>query len=67
MLPAKGVPVVSLRQDGTHYFDYHHTPNDTLDKIAPDDIQQNQTTYAIFTWLMANSDVDPRPAPALIR
>lgn len=63
MLPAKGVPVVSLRQDGTHYFDYHHTPNDTLDKIAPEDIQQNQTAYAIFTYMMANSDVDPRPAP----
>lgn len=67
MLPAKGVPVVSLRQDGTHYFDYHHTPNDTLDKIAPEDIQQNQTAYALFTYLMANSDVDPRPAPALIK
>ncbi|MCC2605457.1 M20/M25/M40 family metallo-hydrolase [Planctobacterium marinum] len=67
MLPAKGVPVVSLRQDGTHYFDYHHTPNDTLDKIAPEDIQQNQTAYAIFTYLMANSDVDPRPAPALLK
>lgn len=67
MLPAKGVPVVSLRQDGTHYFDYHHTPNDTLDKIKPEDIQQNQTAYTLFTWLMANSDVDPRPAPVLIK
>lgn len=66
MLPARGVPVVSLRQDGTHYFDYHHTPNDTLDKIRPDDIRQNQTAYAIFAYMMANSDVDPRPAPALI-
>ncbi len=65
MLPAKGVPVVSLRQDGTYYFDYHHTPNDTLDKIDPEDIRQNQTAYAIFTYLMANSDVDPRPAPVL--
>lgn len=63
MMPAKGVPVVSLRQDGTHYFDYHHTPNDTLDKIDPDAIRQNQTAYALFTYLMANSDVDPRPAP----
>ena len=67
MLPKLGVPVVSLRQDGTHYFDYHHTPNDTLDKISPEAIQQNQTTYAIFTYMMANSDVDPRPAPALER
>lgn len=67
MLPAKGVPVVSLRQDGTHYFDYHHTPNDTLDKIKPEDIRQNQTAYAIFTYMMANSEVDPRPAPMSIQ
>lgn len=67
MLPAKGVPVVSLRQDGTHYFDYHHTPNDTLDKINPDDIRQNQTVYAVFTYMMANGDVDPRPAPMRIK
>ena len=65
MLPKLGVPVVSLRQDGTHYFDYHHTPNDTLDKIEPATILQNQTVYAVFTYLMANSEVDPRPAPAL--
>ena len=65
MLPEKGVPVASLRQDGTHYFDYHHTPNDTLDKIDPASIQQNQAAYAIFTYMMANSDVDPRPAPKL--
>ena len=31
-----GVPVVSLRQDGTDYFDLHHTPDDTLDKVDPD-------------------------------
>ncbi|WP_026377025.1 M20/M25/M40 family metallo-hydrolase [Aestuariibacter salexigens] len=65
MLPAKGVPVVSLRQDGTYYFDYHHTPNDTLDKIDIDAIRQNQTAYAIFSYLMANGDIDPRPAPQL--
>ena len=34
MLPNYGVPVVNLYQDGTYYFDYHHTPNDTLDKIS---------------------------------
>ena len=30
-----GAPWVSLNQDGTRYFDYHHTPDDTLDKIDP--------------------------------
>ncbi|WP_419834424.1 M28 family peptidase [Endozoicomonas atrinae] len=42
----KGVPVASLRQDGTDYFDYHHSPNDTLDKIDPVALQQNVTAYA---------------------
>ena len=28
-----GVPVADLAQDGLDYFDLHHTPNDTLDKI----------------------------------
>ncbi len=65
MLPKKGVPVASMKQDGTYYFDYHHTPNDTLDKVNKDDIRQNQTAYAIFAYMMANTDVDPRPAPEL--
>ncbi|MFQ3249373.1 MAG: hypothetical protein ACI9O6_001181 [Glaciecola sp.] len=63
MLPNYGVPVLSLKQDGTYYFDYHHTPNDTLDKIKPEDIQQNQTVWAMITAYMAMSDFDPRPAP----
>ncbi|MEM8800046.1 MAG: M20/M25/M40 family metallo-hydrolase, partial [Pseudomonadota bacterium] len=28
-----GMPVVSLNQDGRDYFDLHHTPDDTFDKI----------------------------------
>lgn len=67
MMPALGVPVVSLRQDGTHYFDYHHTPDDTLDKIDPEALKQNQTAYALFTYMMANGDVDPRPAPKQVK
>lgn len=52
---AAGVPVVELLQDGTDYFDLHHTPNDTLDKVAPDALDQNVAAYAVFTYLMANS------------
>jgi Iap family predicted aminopeptidase len=63
MLPNYGVPVIALKQDGTYYFDYHHTPNDTLDKIELDDIRQNQTVWAVITAYIANSDFDPRPAP----
>ncbi|MFT4937103.1 MAG: hypothetical protein ACI88A_000112 [Paraglaciecola sp.] len=67
MLPKQGVPVVSLRQDGTYYFDYHHTANDTLDKIDPADIAQNQAAYAVFAYFMANQTIDPRPAPQITK
>jgi Zn-dependent M28 family amino/carboxypeptidase len=62
MLPKYGVPVIALKQDGYYYFDYHHTPNDTLDKINPDELRQNQTIWALVTAYMAMSDFDPRPA-----
>ncbi|WP_299793955.1 M28 family metallopeptidase [uncultured Shewanella sp.] len=61
MLPKQGVPVASLRQDGHDYFDYHHTPNDTLDKIDPKALQQNVAAYAQFAYLMAQSEVELRP------
>ncbi|KZC42474.1 UNVERIFIED_ORG: aminopeptidase, partial [Rhodanobacter sp. FW104-R5] len=38
---AKGMAALSLTQDGTKYFDWHHTPNDTLDKIDPAELAQN--------------------------
>lgn len=61
MLPALGVPVASLRQDGRDYFDYHHTPNDTLDKIDPAALAQNVAAYAQFAYIMANSPLSLTP------
>lgn len=60
VLKAQGVPVVSLQQDGTDYFDYHHTPNDTMDKIDPAAMQQNLAAWLITTGAVANSTVDLR-------
>ena len=48
----------SLRQDGTDYFDYHHTPDDTLDKIDPKALAQNVAAYAVFAYLAASADGD---------
>ncbi|MBB1474275.1 M28 family metallopeptidase [Shewanella sp. SG41-3] len=61
MLPALGVPVASLNQDGTDYFDYHHTPNDTLDKIDPKKLAQSAAAYVQFAYMMAQSEIDLRP------
>ncbi|HYD89651.1 MAG TPA: M20/M25/M40 family metallo-hydrolase [Vitreimonas sp.] len=51
-----GMPVVDLSQNGLDYFDYHHTPNDTLDKIDPEALRQNVAAYAVFAYLVADSD-----------
>ena len=66
-LARAGVPVFTLAQDGTRYFDLHHTANDTLDKIDPEQLSQNVAAWAGLIWLIADSDVDfraMRPAPA---
>lgn len=60
ILKAQGVPVASLMQDGTDYFDYHHTPNDTLDKIDPAALRQNLEAWLIMTREIANSQVNLR-------
>lgn len=51
-----GATPFELRQLGWDYFDYHHTPNDTLDKIDPLKLRQNVAAYAAFAWLMAQLD-----------
>lgn len=54
------VPIIKLQQDATHYFDYQHTANDTLDKIDPKDLQQNVAVWASVFYLAAESDYDFR-------
>jgi Zn-dependent M28 family amino/carboxypeptidase len=53
-----GVPVLDLRQDASRYFDYHHTPNDTLDKIDPGVLARAAAAYATATWGAAEMDGD---------
>jgi hypothetical protein len=60
---ALGVPAFRLNQDGTDYFDFHHTADDVLDRIDPQAMTQNVAAWAAFLWLLADSDVDLRAAP----
>jgi hypothetical protein len=60
---AKGMAALSLTQDGTTYFDYHHTANDTLDKIDPAELAQNVAVYAAFAYMAAQADGDFGSAP----
>ena len=57
---AAGVPTVRLNQDGTEYFNLHHTPDDTFDKIDPKTMQQNVAAWASLVWLASEADTDFR-------
>ncbi|WP_156678725.1 M20/M25/M40 family metallo-hydrolase [Sphingomonas profundi] len=61
---ANRVPAIGLRQDGTHYFDLHHTPDDTLDKIDRADLAQNVAAWATMLSLVANSPEELAPRAA---
>jgi len=63
-LRAAGVPVLDLAQDGTDYFDLHHTANDTLDKIDPAALKQNVAAWAVMLYLAGEAEGGFRAAEA---
>ncbi|MBN8263293.1 MAG: M28 family peptidase [Xanthomonadales bacterium] len=60
---AVGMACAGLAQDGTDYFDLHHTPDDTLDKVDPQALAQNVAAYAVFAYLAADAEGDFGSAP----
>ena len=57
---AAGAPGVGLSQDGTHYFDLHHTPDDTLDKVDPADLRQNVAAWTAMLAVLSGG-IEPQP------
>ncbi|MBX3712680.1 MAG: M28 family peptidase [Lysobacter sp.] len=55
-IAALGAAWAWLGQDGTDYFDLHHTPDDTLDKVDPAALAQNTAAYAVFAYLAASAE-----------
>ncbi|HUG97935.1 MAG TPA: M20/M25/M40 family metallo-hydrolase [Gammaproteobacteria bacterium] len=64
-LRAAGMPVLSLQHDMSSYFDWHHTANDTLDKIDPEALKQAVAAYAAVIWIAANIEGDFGAFPAV--
>jgi len=58
-----GIPVLELSQDGTRYFDLHHTPDDTLAKVDPEQLRQNVAAWTAMLSVAANDPVDYGPVP----
>ncbi len=50
----QGGAIIDLQQDGTRYFDLHHTPDDTLDKIDPVQLRQNVAVWTTVAGILAN-------------
>jgi hypothetical protein len=65
VLAPRQVPLVGLLQDDRHYFDWHHTPADTFDKIEPLALAEAAGFFAAVAWVLAEDElVLPRPEPA---
>lgn len=62
IIAAQKLPVIDLNQDGTRYFDLHHTPDDTLDKIDPAQLEQNVAAWAAVLGIVANEAGEIGPA-----
>lgn len=54
IIEAQKLAVIDLSQDGTRYFDLHHTPDDTLDKVDPAQLQQNVDAWTAVLKVVAN-------------
>jgi hypothetical protein len=59
-----GISGIDMNQDGRRYFDLHHTPEDTLDKIDPAQLRQNVAAWTAMLAITANAPENLIKTPA---
>ena len=59
-MTAAGVPSFAPIQDSRFYFNYHHTPADTFDKVDPIHLDENAAVMTVLAYALADS---AEPAP----
>lgn len=59
-----GVPTVRFEQDLSRYMDIHHSVNDTIAMVDPDQLAQNVAVWATFMRAVAYGDIDFRQLAA---
>jgi hypothetical protein len=52
-LQAAGVPGFAPLVDARHYFDYHHSAADTLDKVDPNNLKTQVATMGVLAYYLA--------------
>jgi len=55
-LVSQGVPSLSPHTLGEHYFDWHHSEADTLDKVDLSDFRRNIALLAVTSYVLADID-----------
>lgn len=55
-----GVPAFLLNQDARRYFDYHHSADDTLAIVDPQQLKQNVAAWAATLAVLADTTADLR-------
>jgi acetylornithine deacetylase/succinyl-diaminopimelate desuccinylase-like protein len=65
LLEQDGVPLFEPHVDGHSYFNYHHTPADTLDKVNPDNLRRHVAVMSTLSWFLANMDQPLGRAPSV--
>lgn len=51
-LKSKGVPLFDIIPDSQRYFDYHHSANDTFNKVNNRELQLGSASYALLIYLI---------------
>ncbi len=57
---SQGVPGFTPTQDSRFYFNYHHTPADTFDKVNPLNLAENAAVMAVTAYALADAG-EPTP------
>lgn len=56
-LAATGVPGFGLDVEDYRYFDYHHSDNDTIDKVHPRELEMGAIVEALLCYLIAEEGI----------
>ena len=48
-----GTALIGLNPDPQRYFDYHHSNNDTIDKVHPRELEMGAIAMAILAWAIS--------------
>jgi Zn-dependent M28 family amino/carboxypeptidase len=57
-LGKKGIPLAGLSVDPQRYFDYHHSDNDTIDKVNERELELGAAAIAVLSYVVAEEGLD---------